>query len=116
MQKSDRLENAKEMGTGVCGVYAIYLAHNPKVGYIGSAKCIRRRLMSHLASLRRHAHKNYRLQALYRRHGEEPFRYTILEESKTAAIARQREQKLIDFTQPELLYNLDKQVYKYKKD
>jgi group I intron endonuclease len=108
------LTEAKKLDGGEIGVYCIYLSCYPSAAYIGSSKDIRKRLMSHLSSLRRGTHKNYKLRGLYKRHGEHHFKYRILESHSTEEQARSREQLLIDFIPPNRLYNIDKHVYSYK--
>lgn len=112
---NEQLADAKKMEVGIKGVYAIFLRHSPHVAYIGSSKDIRGRLMAHLRNLRSGKHTNYKLKSLWKTHGEESFKFTILEECETEVQARQREQKMLDFLPPGKLYNLDNRVYNYKR-
>ena len=70
---------------------------NPQKKHIGSKK-----------------HKNWRLRSLWTKYPDE-FRWKILSKHDTEEQARAAEQILIDFTNPDDLYNIDKQVYNYKR-
>ena len=106
------LDKAVSMKKGVCGVYAIFISSNPKVAYIGSSKCIRRRLMSHLNQLKKGKHKNWKLQRMWGIYRNE-FRWSILEISSSEYKARATEQLILSTTDPDKLYNIDMTVYNY---
>ena len=61
------------------GIYRIRCIVNDKV-YIGSAKSFERRWGSHLYELRKGTHINPHLQRSFTKHGEENFRFEIVEE------------------------------------
>ena len=60
------------------GVYAIVNERNGKV-YVGSAVSVRGRLQTHRSGLRRGCHENIYLQRAWDKHGEESFRFDVLQ-------------------------------------
>ena len=100
------------MPTGVSGCYAIFFASFRTKFYIGSSKCIRTRLHTHRRKLEKGTHKNRILQSLYRKYPNE-CRFSVMFEGSEKA-SRDFEQLTIDFRMEDL-YNLDKQVYSYRR-
>lgn len=81
----------------VCGVYRID-GPNGKF-YIGSsARGISRRLIEHRRDLRKGDHANKKLQAAWNKHGEEAFRYSVVEVVHDPARVIEREQHWINLT------------------
>jgi len=70
--------------------------------YIGSAHYLRRRFNEHLYWLKRGEHANYKLQALWDKHGETAFELTVLEYLQDPSVILVREQFWIDTLKPEL--------------
>lgn len=60
------------------GVYMIKNVLNNK-RYIGSSRCIKSRLTTHLSTLNRNCHHNKHLQNSYNKYGQSAFRICILE-------------------------------------
>ena len=100
-------EEAADLEADIAGVYVIYFTGDPKKGYVGSSKCVRKRLMQHRRDLATGRHKNYKLRALYITFTERDFRCMVLEECEDITQAREREQIMIDFIGRDNLYNLD---------
>ena len=107
-------DKAPDVKKGLIGVYAIFVASNPTVAYIGSSKCIRTRLMYHLNKLKKGNHKNWRMKSLWSRY-EDEFRWKIIKVLTTENEARSTEQFLLDVTPKHLLLNVDFKVYNYKR-
>ena len=101
------------LDTKTSGVYAILFGSFPNKRYIGSSKCIRGRLMSHLNKMKKGQHKNRHLHGLYKMWPNEARFYVVQECSETES--RQLEQIILDFTPKGRLYNQDAQVYFHNK-
>ena len=61
-----------------CGIYQIENIKNHKI-YIGSSINLNRRKIYHFSMLRNNRHCNIRLQNSFNKHGEENFKFTIIE-------------------------------------
>jgi group I intron endonuclease len=66
--------------------------------YVGSAQDLQRRWRKHKESLRANRHHNKHLQNDWNKHGEEAFRFEILEEIKEDHELIEAEQKWLDLT------------------
>lgn len=84
------------------GVYFIENINNNKI-YIGSSTNVGKRLNKHLNLLRRGKHHSTILQNSWNKHGEDSFRFYLIEECKKEDLLV-REQHYIDSRKPE--YNM----------
>ena len=69
-----------------CGVYQILSVISGR-SYVGSSQNIEKRLVWHRHILRKGRHHSAALQAAWRKHGEENFSYSILEECSKEDLA-----------------------------
>jgi group I intron endonuclease len=67
------------MNKKFAGIYCIKNTLNNKV-YIGSSLSISTRLKNHKVLLRKNKHHSYKLQGAFNKHGEDTFKFEILEE------------------------------------
>ena len=102
------------LDTGQSGVYRIFIASFRNISYIGSAKCLRRRLMDHRNKLSKGVHKNRHLHGMYKTWSHE-FRFEIVQFTDTVEEARKVEQLHLDFVPKKRLFNQDNYVYAYKR-
>lgn len=89
------------------GIYEIRHVSSGKV-YIGSALCVRCRLLHHKQELGRNKHRNRYLQAAWNKYGEDAFSSALIEECVPDMLI-QREQCWIDTTHcthPQFGFNL----------
>lgn len=94
---------------GVSGVYVIVHVQSG-LAYIGSSSDIAQRWFNHRGKLRRQAHPNPRMQAAWDEHGEDAFRFVIVERVQVADL-RVRELWWLEQGEtwlPERGYNLSK--------
>lgn len=96
-----------ERGSGVYGI-----TRAGAVVYVGSSGCMWKRRTSHLSALRRGRHINRALQASFRRHGEQAFRFVCLERCAADVLAI-REQAWLDqlWGDGRQLFNTFRQAY-----
>jgi group I intron endonuclease len=89
------------------GVYTIQHVESGKK-YIGSARLFRRRFAQHRTALRGGYHQNKHLQAVWNKHGETAFKFSVTLVCSPEDM-QDYEQLLIDGFQPE--YNQSKSAY-----
>lgn len=77
------------------GIYQILNTINGKI-YIGSAVKLSARKSEHLRDLRRNCHQNPRLQHSFNIHGEQAFKFSVLEYVEDKSKLLEREQYYID--------------------
>lgn len=77
------------------GIYKITNMQNGKI-YIGSAKCLRKRLEEHVRALKRNGHDNARLQNSWNKYGMDAFEFSVLEAVQDLSSLVAREQFYID--------------------
>lgn len=77
------------------GIYQILNTDNGKI-YVGSAVRLSARKSEHLRDLRRNCHANQRLQHSFNIHGEQAFKFSVLEYVEDKSKLLEREQYYID--------------------
>lgn len=87
----------------ISGVYGIQNKINNKL-YVGSSVNIPKRKIAHYGDLRRHTHRNDKLQRAFNKYGESNFSFDIIEVVDEESKLIDSEQKWIDFFKPE--YNI----------
>lgn len=85
------------------GVYIILNNTNNNI-YIGSTNNIKRRWDWHKNQLKKNKHGNKYLQRAYNKYGKDNFSFEIVEYINTESLLLSREQKWLDFFNPE--YNI----------
>lgn len=80
----------------ISGIYKIKNIINSKV-YIGSSINIKSRWQKHISELRNGRHSNKHLLESYKKHGEQNFQFSILEEVKELESLILKEQHYLDF-------------------
>lgn len=100
-----RLETMKIKYEKTSGVYTITNVINSR-RYVGSTTDFRKRLMGHIKDLQKNIHANFKLQKDWNEYGGNVFLFEmyLLCERKDLI---EEEQKLINLTPTELLYNIN---------
>lgn len=83
----------------IVGIYKIESKVHPDRIYIGSSKHCNRRMQDHWYSLRKHIHKNPKLQCHYNKHGLEDLVFSVVEECALDKLI-EREQFYLDSMSP----------------
>lgn len=91
----------------ICGIYSIENILNNRV-YVGSSKCIYKRILDHRSDLRKNKHSNYKLQHDWNIYGEEYFHFNILC-SCNLDQRTEKEQYYMDELKP--FYNIERIIY-----
>lgn len=86
----------------ISGVYAILHVDTGRC-YVGSSNDVQRRKREHFAKLRRGVHPSRYLQAAWAKHGENAFKFLVLEEVAERTLLGEREQVHLDANKERLL-------------
>jgi len=89
----------------ISGIYCIENTINKKK-YIGSSKNVYKRRNRHFSELKCGKHKNCKLQSSYNKHGNDAFKFYVLEEISEEKLLIEAEQKYINDLKPEYNINL----------
>lgn len=92
-----------------CGIYEILNLANGK-RYLGSSTDLTRRQIDHFRKLENQTHDNIHLQRSYNKHGNDSFRFIVVEYTEEDN-RFDREQHYLDTLNPKYLYNISKKAY-----